>query len=403
MAELTPTPTTGGSESPGPIHKTAYTIFYENSAFPVTTGVGGIAGANLVNWTDQEVGAISKITLSPPLSSRIRYSPIATSDASMLPSPASFLQARSIISAAATPDSWVAFSLASHGTSIYPVFTGHKNAVRFVLDVLPGVLPHVWNGQPVHSLYRWQFHTRMSSLDHMASSVQHSGGVLASLRLQHLLWPDDYTIFTPSCGFIECNLSSFVVSRLEDAYASNDSFHPAQAMTLALYDRYLLPDFPYTRASSSFSAAVQLYARSSQLDTAQPSWLSAVRIACNSEETSLLEGKTIDHIREVFDWAARRLFSDDCGVVATILNALLSGVESQVGVLPPLSNVSGDTASLDDVDASSPQACYVDPPHLVYKGMQSEYMLIDLGDFRHELSTVIINKDLQLSRVGFSE
>ncbi|KAG1870712.1 hypothetical protein DFJ58DRAFT_911048 [Suillus subalutaceus] len=242
------------------------------------------------------------------------HSPIATSDASMLPSPASFLQARSITSAAATPDSWVAFSLASHGTSIYPVFTGHKNAVHFVLDVLPGALPHVWNGQPVHSLYRWQFHTRMSSLDHMASSVQHSGGVLASLRLRNLLWPDDYTIFTPSCGFIECNLSSFVVSRLEDAYASNDSFHPAQVMTLALYDRYLPPDFPYTRASSSFCAAVQLYARSSQLDTAQPSWLSAVRIACNSEETSLLEGKAIDHIREVFDRAARRLFSDDAGL-----------------------------------------------------------------------------------------
>ncbi|KAG2111299.1 uncharacterized protein F5147DRAFT_687162, partial [Suillus discolor] len=30
-----------------------------------------------------------------------------------------------------------------------------------------------------------------------------------------------------------------------------------------------LPDFPYTRASSSFSAVVQLYARSSQLDTAE--------------------------------------------------------------------------------------------------------------------------------------
>ncbi|KAG1821724.1 uncharacterized protein BJ212DRAFT_1333055, partial [Suillus subaureus] len=113
-----------------------------------------------------------------------------------------------------------------------------------------------------------------------------------------------------------------------------------------LCDRHLLPDFPYTRASSSFSAAVHLYTRPSQLDTAQvwhrrfrdtppwchfglmrlrartasllsarPSWLSVVHIVCNSGDTSsLLEGKTADHIREVFDRVERRLFSDDAGL-----------------------------------------------------------------------------------------
>ncbi|KAG1773322.1 hypothetical protein EV702DRAFT_976071, partial [Suillus placidus] len=86
-------------------------------------------------------------------------------------------------------------------------------------------------------------------VDQMASSAP-----LATFAM------DDYTVFVPGYGFIECNLSSFVVSRLEDAYASNDFFHPAQALTLALYDHHLLPDFPFTQASSLFSAAVQLYA-----------------------------------------------------------------------------------------------------------------------------------------------
>ncbi|KAG1813379.1 hypothetical protein EV424DRAFT_1416739, partial [Suillus variegatus] len=80
---------------------------------------------------------------------------------------------------------------------------------------------------------------------------------------------DDYTMFASGYGFVENYLSSFLISRLEDSYASRNSFHPARVLTLALYDSHRLPDFPYTRASSSFSAVVQLYARSSQLDTTE--------------------------------------------------------------------------------------------------------------------------------------
>ncbi|KAG1831369.1 hypothetical protein EV424DRAFT_1373115, partial [Suillus variegatus] len=80
---------------------------------------------------------------------------------------------------------------------------------------------------------------------------------------------DDYAIFASGYGFVENNLSSLLISRLEDSYALSDSFRPARALTLALYDSHRLPDFPYTRASSSFYAVVQLYARSSQLDTAE--------------------------------------------------------------------------------------------------------------------------------------
>jgi hypothetical protein len=124
-------------------------------------------------------------------------------------------------------------------------------------------------------------------------------------------------------------LSSFVV---EDAYAPNNVFHPAQALTLAPYDHHLLLDFRYTRPSRSFSATIQFYARSSQLDTARVRYrrvrdtlpwchfdryafentyhifalcpvFSTIRCVHNvqlcGETFSLLEGRTTDHIRRV--------------------------------------------------------------------------------------------------------
>ncbi|KAG2051271.1 hypothetical protein BDR06DRAFT_959254 [Suillus hirtellus] len=127
---------------------------------------------------------------------------------------------------------------------------------------------------------------------------------------------DDYTMFASGYGSVESNLSSFLVSRLEDSYACR------------------LPDFPYTRASSSFSAVVQFYAPSSQLDTAEvrhrhfhdtPPWchygcdafesvhhIFARRLAflairrahgmqlCD-EISSLFEGKAAGHVREALE------------------------------------------------------------------------------------------------------
>ncbi|KAG1896040.1 uncharacterized protein F5891DRAFT_902902, partial [Suillus fuscotomentosus] len=158
---------------------------------------------------------------------------------------------------------------------------------------------------------------------------------------------DDYTMFASGYGCVENNLFSFLVSRLENSYALSDSFRPARALTLALYDSRRLPDFPHTRASSSFSAVVQLYAPSSQLDTAEvrhgryhdtPPWCHfgcdafksvhhifarcpaflAIRRAhgmqlCD-ETSSWLEGKAADRVREVLERAAQCLCSDDAGL-----------------------------------------------------------------------------------------
>ncbi|KAG1785402.1 uncharacterized protein HD556DRAFT_1249917, partial [Suillus plorans] len=150
------------------------------------------------------------------------------------------------------------------------------------------------------------------------------------------------------------------------------------------------PDFPYTRASSSFSAVAQLYTRSSQLDTAEvrhrrfrdtPPWchfgcdafesvryiftrcpaFSAIRRAHSiqlcDETSSLLEGKAADHLREVLERAAQRLFSDDAGlwpqyrtrfyvgVLPPLARIVSNMTETEVGVLPPQSHGMGNFAS----------------------------------------------------------
>ncbi|KAG2347931.1 hypothetical protein BDR05DRAFT_957568 [Suillus weaverae] len=356
--------------------------------------------------------------------------PLAASDASMIPSPASFLQARSITSVAATPSSHVSFSLMSHGPSAgilhgellgiisavllsirdnpskpYPVLIDHKNAVLMIADVLPSALPHVWNAQPTVSpspSISWTAaHTGGQTsqclandyVDHMASVAQHSCGLVASAPLATFTM-DDYALFSFDFGFLECNMSCFVISRLESTYASSNSFHPAQAWPLALYNCHPLPDFPYTRASSSFSAV---------LDTAQvwhrrfrnmlpwchfgcdafesthhifalcPAFM-AIRRAHNvglCDETSLLlEGKTTDHIREVFGRAAQCLFSDNTGLwpqyhmcfyvgVLPPLADIVADVRPYVGVLPPPSDILGNNSFSDNVGVSSPRPSHM--------------------------------------------
>ncbi|KAG1840216.1 hypothetical protein C8R48DRAFT_77526 [Suillus tomentosus] len=180
---------------------------------------------------------------------------------------------------------------------------------------------------------------------------------------------DDYTMFASGYGFVENNLSSFLVSRLKDSYALSDSFRPARALTLALHDSRRLPDFPHTRASSSFSAVVQLYAPSSQLGTAKvrhrrfhdtlpwchfgcvafesvhhifarcPAFLAIRRahgVQLCDKTSSLLEGKAADRVREVLERAARRLFSDDAGLWPQ------HRTRFYMGVLPPLARIVGD-------------------------------------------------------------
>ncbi|THH08366.1 hypothetical protein EW146_g9017 [Bondarzewia mesenterica] len=79
---------------------------------------------------------------------------------------------------------------------------------------------------------------------------------------------DDFTLHSPVDKYIESNIVSYIQSALQQRTSTDSSFRPTVSMTLPLYDNHPPPEHPYLRASSSYSAVVQLYARSSQLDTA---------------------------------------------------------------------------------------------------------------------------------------
>ena len=79
---------------------------------------------------------------------------------------------------------------------------------------------------------------------------------------------DRFTPFHPSYGYIETNLSRFVPYLLAFTLSQDSSFRPLHRLPHFLYDSHPPPAHPYLHASSAFSATLQLYLRSAQLDTA---------------------------------------------------------------------------------------------------------------------------------------
>jgi hypothetical protein len=78
---------------------------------------------------------------------------------------------------------------------------------------------------------------------------------------------DLFMLFSPSHGFVESSISSFVdFSLARSASLSLDTCHQPLP-PLPLFDNTPPPPYPYTKAASSHSAMVQLYARSGQLDS----------------------------------------------------------------------------------------------------------------------------------------
>ncbi|KAK0243165.1 hypothetical protein EDD85DRAFT_318805 [Armillaria nabsnona] len=78
---------------------------------------------------------------------------------------------------------------------------------------------------------------------------------------------DSFMLYSPNDGYVETRISSYLPSVLTSAQYSSPDFRPATTMLLPFYDQHTPPDHPYLRTSSAYSALVQLYARSDQLDT----------------------------------------------------------------------------------------------------------------------------------------
>ena len=108
-----------------------------------------------------------------------------------------------------------------------------------------------------HPLQHWPMHT-LIVLSHLPN------------RSSYLLSPSLYhpsVLFHPSLGFIESDVSKLVDTLLCSLCACQADFRPSQGTLCPLYDSHSPPEYSYTCATSAYSADVQLYAHSSQLDT----------------------------------------------------------------------------------------------------------------------------------------
>ena len=260
------------------------------------------------------------LSLSSSFSSLPRLptsSSMTTSDASMLPSPVSPLDFRTVTFASLSSSHSFCGLLAPFGRSatilhgeLYGIlvatlfaqqsppstsstlYSDHLNAINFLNDALLTPPPsHSWSSIPACSLYRWilsilstsspplslhhiQAHTNTSDppsranalTDSLASSSSHPSTSPTPVPLPTFTM-DKYTPFLPPFQYIDSNLPSLLANLLAHHSYFHPSFSPSHILSSPLYDTHPYPLHPYTRTSSSFSAVVQLYAHSSQLPT----------------------------------------------------------------------------------------------------------------------------------------
>nr|VWP00788.1 N/A [Ganoderma boninense] len=176
-----------------------------------------------------------------------------------------------------------------------PLYTDHLNSVRFLetYSAPSASTPTSPPLNPALPLYQWlldifrrtpnppiptytQAHTSDNTpsalanrlVDHLASSSHAPHPPCLSLPLPTFSFPT-FVLHVPSQGYI---FPSSIPSVLRDlathVHVSDTSARPNAVLFRSLYDNHPAPPHPYTRASSAYSALVQLYVRSSQLDDA---------------------------------------------------------------------------------------------------------------------------------------
>jgi hypothetical protein len=79
---------------------------------------------------------------------------------------------------------------------------------------------------------------------------------------------NDYTFYRDRDGWIESNIGDFINVSMASETSTKLGIGNKYRMSTWAHDESSPPDFPYLRAISAHSAAVQLYARSGQLPTA---------------------------------------------------------------------------------------------------------------------------------------
>jgi len=153
--------------------------------------------------------------------------------------------------------------------------------------------------------------------------------------------------------------------------SEDPTFHPLYNMPRCLYNTYPPPDHPYLHATSAFSATLQLYVRSAQLDTADVrhrrlgDTALCCRLGCAAIETahhlfvqcpafaeiraSHLQGLVLatsdlsvaepPHVGEALCAIARHLFSDDADIWPQLRSLYYLGALPSIALLCRLRNV----------------------------------------------------------------
>jgi hypothetical protein len=102
---------------------------------------------------------------------------------------------------------------------------------------------------------------------------------------------NDFTFYNPTDGWIETNIPHYVDLKMTHQMTTSLAHQHGQRMSTWAHDETPPPEYLYTRAVSAHSAAVQLYARSGQLATAdilrkrKKMEDDKCRLGCNATET----------------------------------------------------------------------------------------------------------------------
>ncbi|KAF8995602.1 hypothetical protein BDZ89DRAFT_1029558 [Hymenopellis radicata] len=249
---------------------------------------------------------------------------LSATDASMIPASPTFRERRSVTMSFASTKAAGTLTLDAYGSSAFvylgevyalvldilshyayasdeppsqshSILTDYLSSTRIIHSALSTVQsPHVWSSLPGCSLYRWILyllryrppnvllptithtpaHTASQStparanahVDGLASSSQHLALRPPAAPLP-TFFMDAFMLYSEHDKYIESNISKYLEAALTSCVFSAPDFRPATTLLLPLYDEHPPPAHSYVRASSAYSPMVQLYARSSQLDT----------------------------------------------------------------------------------------------------------------------------------------
>ena len=186
------------------------------------------------------------------------------------------------------------------------LYSDHLNTVRFIEDHKAGGNTDArLRYMPGRSYYRWltDLLNRNPSLEiqYTKGHVQSRTSTAAKLNFEAdhyaskasltptadkipnaptpTFYMDEYTFHSDELSWIESNIKQTVTLLMERKIANQLATGHRNRMATWLFDQIPPPSYPYNRAASAFSAAVQLYSRSGQLPTADNMFRKRMRVS----------------------------------------------------------------------------------------------------------------------------